>query len=288
MTFRLYQSLRTVPVELIEASRMYHLSTWQRFWRLEVPHAVPGLVWNMMMSVSGGWFFVVASEAITVAGQTILLPGIGSYIATAIDGRDLGAIGYAVLVMLVVILLYDQLLFRPLLAWSRKFVGDPLPEEELVRPWFLIVLQRARLFDLVQAGVLGINRVIDDALSALLHRAPARRRVSRRSALFERLFDAALLVLAGAAIAWIVVFIRASVEPAEIGWVFVLGLFTALRVMVLIALASLIWVPIGVWIGLRPRIADRAQPIVQFLAAFPANLLFPVAGVLVLRFAAHP
>ena len=95
MTFSLYQSLRTVPAELIEAARMYHLSTWQRFWRLEVPHAVPGLVWNMMMSVSGGWFFVVASEAITVSGQTIMLPGVGSYIATAIEQRDLGAIGWA-------------------------------------------------------------------------------------------------------------------------------------------------------------------------------------------------
>src|SRR4030095_6966144 len=103
MTFSLYQSLRTVPVELIEASRMYHLSAWQRFWRLEVPHAIPGLVWNMMMSVSGGWFFVVASEAITVSGQTIMLPGVGSYIATAIEQRDLGAIAYAVLMMLVVI-----------------------------------------------------------------------------------------------------------------------------------------------------------------------------------------
>src|SRR5579885_3004849 len=95
MTFSVYQSLRTVPTELLEAARMYHLSGWQRFWRLEVPHAVPGLVWNMMMSVSGGWFFVVASEAITVSGQTILLPGIGSYIATAIDKRNLEAVGYA-------------------------------------------------------------------------------------------------------------------------------------------------------------------------------------------------
>src|SRR5258708_40363619 len=167
MTFRLYQSLRTVPVELIEASRMYHLSTWQRFWRLEVPHAVPGLVWNMMMSVSGGWFFVVASEAITVAGQTILLPGIGSYIATAIAERDLGAIGYAVLVMLIVILLYDQLLFRPLLAWSRKFRGEPAGDEDDVRPWFLIVMQRARLFDLMQSAVLALNRAIDHAIGVL-------------------------------------------------------------------------------------------------------------------------
>src|SRR5467141_4373917 len=173
MTFSLYQSLRTVPVELIEASRMYHLSAWQRFWRLEVPHAVPTLVWNMMMSVSGGWFFVVASEAITVSSQTILLPGVGSYIATAIAHRDLGAIGYAVLVMLVVILLYDQLLFRPLLAWSRKFVGDPRADEDYVRPWFLMVMQRARVFDLVQSGVLALNRAIDHALAALIrHWAP--------------------------------------------------------------------------------------------------------------------
>jgi NitT/TauT family transport system permease protein len=288
MTFSLYQSLRTVPVELIEAARMYHLSAWQRFWRLEVPHAVPGLVWNMMMSVSGGWFFVVASEAITVSGQTILLPGIGSYIATAIEQRDLAAIGYAVLVMLVVILLYDQLLFRPLLAWSRKFAGDPRADEDNVRPWFLTVLQRARLFDLVQAGVLAVNRAIDAAISLALRRAPAARPGGRHARLYERLFDLLLVVLALAGIGSIGLFIRASVAPAEIGWVFVLGLITATRVLVLIAIASLIWVPIGVWIGLRPVVADRAQPIVQFLAAFPANLFFPAAVVLILRFRANP
>ncbi|HEV2336516.1 MAG TPA: ABC transporter permease subunit [Stellaceae bacterium] len=287
MTFSLYQSLRTVPAELIEAARMYHLSAWQRFWRLEVPHGVPALVWNMMMSVSGGWFFVVASEAITVSSQTIMLPGIGSYIATAIDQRNLAAIGDAVLVMLVVILLYDQLLFRPLLAWSRKFIGDP-GDEDYARPWFLIVLQRARLFDLAQSGVLALNRIVDYGIGAMLRAAPARRPASRHSALFEHLFDAVLLALAGAGLLWIVLFIRASVTLPEIGWVFVLGLITALRVMVLIAIASMIWVPIGVWIGLRPRIADRAQPIVQFLAAFPANLFFPVAVVLILRYRLSP
>ena len=118
MTFSLYQSLRTVPLDLQEAARMYHVGPWGRFWRLELPHAMPSLIWNMMMSVSGGWFFVVASEAFTVSGHDIALPGVGSYIATAIDQRNLGAVGYAVLAMLVVILGYDQLFFRPLLAWS--------------------------------------------------------------------------------------------------------------------------------------------------------------------------
>jgi NitT/TauT family transport system permease protein len=288
MTFSLYQSLRTVPVELIEAARMYHLSVWQRFWRLEVPHAVPALIWNMMMSVSGGWFFVVASEAITVSGQSILLPGIGSYIATAIAQRDLGAIGYAVLVMLVVILLYDQLLFRPLLAWSRKFRGDAGGDEDYVRPWFLIVMQRARLFDLLQSGVLAINRAVDHAIAALIRGWSPARAGRPRSPLVTRLFDLALLAMAAAALVWLVAFVRETVLLGEIGWVVVLGGITGLRVLILIALASLIWVPIGVWIGLRPRVADRAQPIVQFLAAFPANLFFPAAVVLILNFNLNP
>src|SRR5947207_6298158 len=195
MTFSLYQSLRTVPVELIEAARMYHLSPWQRFWRLEVPHGVPALVWNMMMSVSGGWFFVLASEAITVSGQSILLPGVGYYIATAIAERDLGAIGYAVLVMLVVILLYDQLLFRPLLAWSAKFRGDPGGDEDVVRPWFLLVLQRAQIFDLVHSGVLTLNRAADAALALLARQGAARPPPLPRPARLEQLYDFALLGL---------------------------------------------------------------------------------------------
>jgi NitT/TauT family transport system permease protein len=288
MTFSVYQSLRTVPGELIEAARMYHLSAWRRFWRLEVPHAIPSLVWNMMMSVSGGWFFVVASEAITVAGQTIMLPGIGSYIATAINQRDLAAIGYAVLVMFIVILLYDQLLFRPMLAWSRKFQAEASSDENNLRPWFLVVLQRARLFDLVHAGVLALNRMVDDALAALARRRRRRSVEQRVRGGLDLVFDIILLLLAAAASAWIMTFIRRTVDFGEIGWVFLLGLITGARVLILIGLASLIWVPIGVAIGLRPHLADRIQPIVQFLAAFPANLFFPAAVVLILRFSLNP
>jgi NitT/TauT family transport system permease protein len=188
------------------------------------------------------------------------------------------------MVMLVVILLYDQLLFRPLLAWSQKFKGDPGADEDNVRPWFLIVMQRARFFDLMRTGVLAINRGVDRVLTGLSRERRARPETRTPSRLYARLFDVVLLALAGLSLIWIVDFIRAGVAPSEIGWVFVLGLITAIRVLVLIAVASLIWVPIGVWIGLRPRIADRAQPIVQFLAAFPANLFFPVAVVLILKF----
>jgi NitT/TauT family transport system permease protein len=287
MTFSVYQSLRTVPGELIEAARMYHLSPWRRFWRLEVPHGIPSLVWNMMMSVSGGWFFVVASEAITVNGQTIVLPGVGSYIATAIDQRNLTAIGWAIVAMLVVIVLYDQLFFRPLLAWSRKFSAEPAADEDNPRPWFLIVLQNARIFDLAQAGLLALNRRIDHLIAGLP--TPRRRHAERQPhPVFDRLFDLALAALAAGAAIWIILFIRRHVSFAEIGWVVVLGMITAIRVLVLIAIASAIWVPIGVAIGLRPRLADRVQPIVQFLAAFPANLFFPVAVVLILRFSLDP
>ena len=121
MTFSLYQSLRNVPKDLEEATQSFHLSGWQRFWRLDVPFAMPGLIWNTMMSMSGGWFFVVASEAITVGNTTVTLPGVGSYVALAIEQQNLAAIGCAILTMLLVIIAYDQLLFRPLVAWADKF-----------------------------------------------------------------------------------------------------------------------------------------------------------------------
>src|SRR6185312_3143234 len=116
-----YQSLRTVPVELLEASRVFRLSRWMQFWRVEAPFAMPQLIWNMMVSMSGSWFFVVASEAISVGKTTVTLPGIGSYIAQAIAQENLHAVIWAIIAMLIVILLYDQLLFRPLVAWADRF-----------------------------------------------------------------------------------------------------------------------------------------------------------------------
>src|SRR5262249_10670814 len=166
MTFSLYQSFIGVPQDLREAARMYHLSPWQSFWQLEVPFALPSLIWNMMMSVSGGWFFVVASEAINVAGQDVKLPGIGSYIALPTEEQDWRAVGYAILAMLIFILIYDQLLFRPLLAWAQRFKVEAIGVDEVEPPWFLTMLQRARLFDL-------LRRVLDRAamLASRAHHA---------------------------------------------------------------------------------------------------------------------
>ncbi|HEY5210061.1 MAG TPA: ABC transporter permease subunit [Stellaceae bacterium] len=288
MTFSLYQSFIGVPMDLREAARMYHLTPWQSFWRLEVPYAMPQLTWNMMMSVSGGWFFVVAAEAISVAGHDVKLPGIGSYIAVAIEQRNLAAVFYAILAMLVLILIYDQLLFRPLLAWSQKFKVEAIGGDEVEPPWFLVMLQKARLFALAEGAIDRLRMALSRARRALPpmpRMAPSSgRAMGAHGRWIDYLWNAALLALALYAAWQVVAFVRGEVTIHEFLHVLFLGFVTLIRVVVLIALAAIVWVPIGVWIGLRPNLAHRVQPIVQFLAAFPANLFFPVAVFLIVRF----
>jgi NitT/TauT family transport system permease protein len=288
MAFSFYQGLRTLPKDLDEASRSFRLSAWLRFWRVEVPFAMPGLVWNMMMSMSGGWFFVVAAEAISVGNTTIQLPGIGSYIALAIEKQDLAAIGWAVLAMLGVILLYDQLLFRPLVAWSERFRFEQTAGQAPPSSWVLVVLRRARAIQALAALPRQLARLT--AMSAArqsLARAPAANG-ARRERIGNAIWYAA--VAAGTAyVVWRVArYLAGGLGPSDLGDAGLAGLATFARVAVLIALASAVWVPIGVWVGLRPRVARAAQPIAQFLAAFPANLLFPIAVFAIHRFALDP
>ncbi len=299
MAFSFYQSLRTVPRDLDEASHSFRFSAWQRFWRLEVPFAMPGLIWNMMMSMSGGWFFVVASEAITVGDKTITLPGIGAYVATAIDQRDLSAVGWAILAMTVVILIYDQFLFRPLVAWSDKFRCDQTASQMKPESWVLNVFLRTRfLTNLTSALGTGLVALEDlwlrlvPVLPALPVKLPA---VDDRVWWWRALMVAmdvcwyALVVAGGAWVCWQVVdYVATAVTLDEVGQVALLGLYTLIRVVVLIAVATVIWVPLGVMIGLRPWLAERVQPLAQFLAAFPANLLFPVAVVGIVTFHLNP
>src|ERR1700721_1515709 len=145
MAFSFYQSLRTVPTELVEASRNFRLSPWMSFWRIDVPFAMPQLIWNMMMSMSGSWFFVVASEAISVGNTTVTLPGVGSYIAPPIQQKNLKAVGWAIFTMLVVILIYDQVLFRPLVAWADRFRFEQEPGMIAPESWVLNILRRSRV-----------------------------------------------------------------------------------------------------------------------------------------------
>jgi NitT/TauT family transport system permease protein len=281
MTFSMYQSIRNVPKDLEEATRSFHLSGWQRFWRLDVPFAMPGLIWNAMMSMSGGWFFVVASEAITVGNTTVTLPGIGSYVALAIEKRDLAAIGYAILTMLLVIIAYDQLLFRPIVAWADKFRFEQVASSEAPTSWMLDLFRRTRALRALTYPLAAANK----AISTLRIAVPTALRPSATTGPPSRAIDALWFALIGAGTgyaAWRAYrYLSANLALSDFLDAIGDGLVTLLRVIVLIALASLIWVPIGVWIGLRPKIAERVQPMAQFLAAFPANLAFPIFVVVI-------
>jgi NitT/TauT family transport system permease protein len=287
MAFSFYQSLRTVPAELVEASHTFRLSPWMRFWRVEVPFATPQLIWNMMVSMSGSWFFVVASEAITVGKTTITLPGIGSYIALAIEQKDLTAILWAIGTMLVIILLYDQVLFRPLVAWADRFRFEQQAGATAPRSWVLNILRHSNVVS-----------AIAEPFGRLFRRTYAMKWATRpykpgaESAKISRRLDLiwALLLVALAAVAlWqIADFVLAGLPWGEVGTAALLGLFTLIRVIVLIAIASLIWLPIGIIVGLRPRLAQTIQPIAQFLAAFPANVVFPIVVSAIAAFALDP
>lgn len=290
MAFSFYQTVKSVPGELQEAAHMFHLSTWQRFWRIEVPFSMPGLLWNTMMSMSAGWFFVVASEAITVSNQHILLPGIGSYIATAIKAADLQATGYAILAMFVVIIIYDQLLFRPLVAWSDKFKAEEQGTEKTPASWVINLFRRARMMGILGSKLAGFG---DTFVNIKFFRSSSRShnvfllRV-RNERLINVIWSVTTFLIGVGAFIFIGNYIAHHIAFTDIKYVFGLGLVTACRVFILIILCSLIWVPVGVWIGLKPKVAQIGQPIAQILAAFPANLLYPFIVVFIVTYHLHP
>lgn len=276
MAFSLYQSMRTVPPELNEASRVFRLSGWQRFWRLELPFAMPGLLWNMMMSMSGGWFFLVAAEAISVGGQNIKLPGIGAYIAVAIEAENGRAIAWAIGAMLAGIILYDQLFFRPLLAWADKFRFEESQGDTAQRSWLLEWGRRSRW---IRAVTDHFWRRLSGALgwfSMPTEGAPSGVRPCAFGRSLTRMWNVLIVVASLLAVYRLVLFIHGDVGWGEAAHVAGLGVVTLVRVLLLIGLASVVWVPIAIWIGLRPQYSQRVQALAQFLAAFPVNLMFPL------------
>ncbi|MDR3491055.1 MAG: ABC transporter permease subunit [Gammaproteobacteria bacterium] len=286
MALGFYQTVRSVPSELKEAADMFHLSAWQRFWRIDVPFSMQGLLWNMMMSMSAGWFFVVASEAVSVSNQEILLPGIGSYIALAIETANVKAIWYAILAMLIVIIIYDQLLFRPLIAWADKFKAEQVAQEEEPHSWVVDMLHRTRL---LRYFGLKLTRLFDSFVNiSILRSKPVTYsyivRKQRNEVVIAYAWNIILAVVLISALVFLGDFIFRMIPLSAILQVFELGMITAFRVFVLIVLVSLIWVPVGVWVGLRPRVAEYVQPIAQFLAAFPANLFYPLFVIGIIRF----
>lgn len=293
MALGFYQTVRSVPAEVQEAAKMFHLSAWQRFWRIDVPFSMPNLLWNAMASMSAGWFFVVATEAITVSNQKILLPGIGSYIATAIQAANLQAISYAIFAMLIVILIYDQLLFRPLVAWAERFKAERegTGSEYIVESWVINLFRRTRIVR--QMGI-QLAQLFDRFVNIKLFRSyhdkvpqqPSSQRFHQR--VVAIVYSLMMVVISAFTLLFLLTYIVNNISLPEIKHVFLLGLVTAFRVVVLILLCSLLWVPVGVWIGLRPRAAQLVQPIAQVLAAFPANLLYPFMVVFIVTYHLNP
>ena len=280
MTFSFYHSLVSQPAELDEAARMYRLSKWQRFWKLDVPGSMIGLVWNAMMSMGGGWFFLTASEAISVSGKgTTYLPGIGSYVGTAIHQGSAAKVGVAIAVMVAIVIGVNIVLFRPLVAWAEKFRMEESEVKEKPRSVVLDLLGRSQI-----PRILG--RMLHPVGSALGH-------VTRPFGLAEyplvpdlrrrKMGDVAFWLVIVGFVGWGawtgLSYLIHKVGLGAFVHVAGLGAVAFSRVVAVVIVSTLVWVPIGVKIGMSPRLARYAQPLVQVLASFPSNLLFPFAVI---------
>ncbi|ONI81557.1 sulfonate ABC transporter permease [Actinosynnema sp. ALI-1.44] len=276
MTFAFHHSLVSQPRELDEAARDLRLSRWQRFWRVDVPSGMIPLVWNGMMSFGGGWFFLVASEALSVNNREYALPGIGSFVATATAEADLGKVLLAIGVMIVMVIAVNVLFWRPLTAWAERFRVEDSEAADAPRSIVLTVLRRSRIPALLGKALGWLVMPLDRIMGVFglaehpLRTSPVRRRIG------DIVFAVVVLAVLAYGTVRMVTYITDTAGFGEVGHALLLGLVTFGRVILLVAVASLIWVPIGVWIGLNPKVSRLAQPVVQVLASFPANFLFPI------------
>ncbi|MFO2548872.1 ABC transporter permease subunit [Alicyclobacillus cycloheptanicus] len=284
MTFSFYQSVSTIPRELQEASNMVRLDAYARFTRLELPYSMIGLVWNSMLSFGGGWFFLAASESLSVDNHTVELPGIGSYIYTAINEGNVRAVVLGVITMMLLIVLVDQLFWRPIVAWSQKFKMDFSGSDDAPKSWFLQILRRSRLAEWVSTQVFGAAfRAIDQLMLRLAKREPTpvlRRpwtRAVRRTVLWC-VFCALCVVVAVYGAMGVVEIVHLGLQDIlHIVW---LGALTMLRVMTSTFIAILWTVPVGILIGLNPKASRIAQPLIQMAASFPTNTLYPLVTMI--------
>ncbi|MGA7835289.1 MAG: ABC transporter permease subunit [Acidimicrobiales bacterium] len=284
MTFSFYHSLITQPTELDEAARMYRLTKWQRFWKLDVPSSMIGLVWNMMMSMGGGWFFLTASEAVTVfikgKGVSESLPGMGSYMAAAVQKGSYVDVAIAIGVMIVLVIGTNFFVFRPLVAWADKFRLETSESADKPKSIVFNVLRRSSIPKLLGRALRPVGQLLDRVTRPFgLAEYPLYANVRRRQlgdVVFWLLIVSASLFVAVFGLIYINAHLGFSRFPSLLGYAFA----TFGRVVVLLILSTIIWVPIGVKIGMSPKLSRYAQPIVQVLASFPAILLFPFATLI--------
>ena len=279
MAFGFYHSMVTIPTDMQEAASMYRMTPWQRFRVVELPASAHSLIWNSMMSFGGGWFFVAQSEAISVMHKDIKLPGLGSFMATAIEKGDNHAALLAVVAMLLLILMSDQLIWRPLLVWADKFKIELTEAALPPSSWVYTLLRGAYVFTWLDARVW---QPLADTAGRAIRRVlpPATRRSPEVVHWPFRMAGLVLLVWLGyevivgvfAAIA----VLHGVLTAPMVGHIFWLGFLTLLRVLAMTVLATLIWTPVGVWIGFHPKAARFAQPLAQIGASFPVNMTFPI------------
>ncbi len=282
MTFSMYHSLITQPTELDEAARMFRLTKWERFWRLDVPSSMIGLVWNGMMSFGGGWFFLAASEAISVGNKTYTLPGIGSYVQAAVDKGDLGEVGVGIAVMVVLVVGVNIVFWRPLVAYAEKFRVETSEAAEQPKSYVLNLLRQSHIPGYIARPLKPVGRGLDRVTRPFGLAEYPLLTVERR----RRSGDVVFGGVVGGVVLWGayrgIAYFNHNSGFGQFTHCFGLGFLTFVRVVVVVAVSTVIWVPVGVKIGMSPSLTRYAQPVVQVLASFPAILLFPFAIVVFL------
>jgi NitT/TauT family transport system permease protein len=283
MTFSFYASLKNIPQEMREAAQVYGFSWWQRFVQMELPYALTGLIWNSMMSMAGGWFFLMACEMFVLGNRDLRLPGLGSYLQTAANAGDTKAIVWGIAVMIGVIVLMDQLIWRPVIAWGAKFKFEQVEAADAPRSPILDWLRRSRLLMLVGHRSVAPVREKLDLHFARKHDVSSKvSSPSRAVVLAVRVLS--VITLAGIAYATVKIAIMLSgLSKVEMISIVRGAGATFLRVEVTLVLAAMWTIPVGIFIGLRPRASAVLQPIAQIAASVPATALFPVILLVLIR-----
>ncbi|HET6410710.1 MAG TPA: ABC transporter permease subunit [Anaeromyxobacter sp.] len=278
MTFSFYHSLRSIPKDLTEVAILNRFGFWQRLTSVELPFSAIGLVWNSMMSMAGGWFFLMVSEAFVLGDKDFRLPGLGSYMSVAVAKGDGRAMAGAVVAMILMIVALDQLLWRPVVVWSQKFRLEESGQTEAMTSWFLDLVQHSRL--LAFASSL-LRRLVPEPAPRRPRRAGRPSRFRAPASLVSLVLFLALLALLAWGAVSLVALLRGVPEKTWSG-IGLEALLTLARVLLATVLGTLWTLPAGLAIGLSPRLSRILQPVVQVVASFPAPMLFP-AAVAVLR-----
>ncbi|AVP87513.1 sulfonate ABC transporter permease [Candidatus Phycorickettsia trachydisci] len=285
ITFAIYQSFKNIPSDLLEVAAIYNFSGWRTFWSVKFPFAIPGIIWNCMLSMSGAWFFIVAAECISYNGMEVSLPGIGSYIALALDQKDIHAIMASIVAMISIIFLFDQMVFQTLLVWSNKFCYSTENSSKQTH-WLYTLLTGSNLCEYVINFWRKFTRLFLKIPIGVNNNSHIK--VMQYPQIKEFFWVLIACFICYISISYILSFLYERVSMYDVSVVFMLTLITFLRIIILSALISLIFVPLGIYIGTRPILCSLAQPVVQMLASMPANLFFPLAYIYINRHNANP